>query len=191
MTEVREFSKAIESWRASLPQELTIPSAIKWDHSNACIIVMHALFYQLNMVFYRTIRIRLSASGWDTIIRERQQLFDATSEASLLFRRAMIHDIIQTMPPFLYVPRSRHGNITRPIEPRLIFSFRIDCVAQLIAIQMEMAQDLNYTAARTRNLEADLHVFIAYFEEVGRKWPYAGVYCKAFKLAQSRAGLTL
>jgi hypothetical protein len=83
---------------------------------------MHALFYQLKTIFYRTIRLRLSASDRDTIIEDNQQLFNATSEASSLLQRAMMHDIIQLTPPFLYVPRSSQRNVMRVSKIRLTFS---------------------------------------------------------------------
>lgn len=101
MHKVRQFSEAIEDWRASLPPELEIALGTVWNNSNIWIIVIHALSYHLEAIFYHIICKDEDAYPPDLMAEINQQRLVAIFEWGTLFRRAMVHDLIQFLPPWL------------------------------------------------------------------------------------------
>ena len=62
---------------------------------------------------------------------------------------------------------------------------RIEYIAQLMAIQMDISRRVECSVGTKFNLKADLEIGLGYLAEAAKKWSSAGVYCKAFTSAKS------
>lgn len=62
----------------------------------------------------------------------------------------------------------------------LMFTFRMDCKAQQVAILVETLQAGDRVGARTVTMQADLCIFQAYFEEMEKRWPSGIKYSRLF-----------
>ena len=62
---------------------------------------------------------------------------------------------------------------------------RIEYIAQVMAIQMDISQRSQCLVGTKFKLKADLEIGLGYLAEAAEKWSSAGVYCKAFTSAKS------
>ncbi|PVI04538.1 hypothetical protein DM02DRAFT_668961 [Periconia macrospinosa] len=158
--EAMQFHKAMEDWRSSLPLELRPDLTNDLDSTSmSCIVVLHITSFQVEVMFYRTIRTRKVVSGTDI----DRVLDKAVMEATSLFRKAVTLNITKHIPPFLN-----------------------EFLAQLAAVQIETIQTSSIThgsngSARAVSLHADLYVFLAHFEEFEKRWPSATKYSRLFR----------
>lgn len=67
-------------------------------------------------------------------------------------------------------------------------SGRIDYIAQLAAVQVEMAKIVETGSGKMAGFKADLDVYLAYLEEAGKKWKVARVYHGGFRGVGERLG---
>ncbi|KAF1976295.1 hypothetical protein BU23DRAFT_44863 [Bimuria novae-zelandiae CBS 107.79] len=156
MSQVRELDKALKDWQVSLPQQLNILSAASCTYSDACIVTLHLLFYQISVLFHRTVCRRLSTLDSHKVAAYKQQLSDVTAQGWSFLRQAMMQDALCFAPPFI-----------------------IESIAQMIAVCIETAQ--KSPQGVTQAHRSDLTVFIAYFEEMVQKWSSAKLYARMFQ----------
>jgi hypothetical protein len=65
---------------------------------------------------------------------------------------------------------------------------RIDSIAQLSAISVELTRDIPPGSGRMASFKADLAVYLAYLEEVGRTWKVARIYFAGLRGAREKIG---
>ncbi|KAH7112102.1 fungal-specific transcription factor domain-containing protein [Dendryphion nanum] len=156
--EVQELQAVITSWQSDLSDGLDVVAITSLNESNWCVVALQAIRLQMEMMLYRTLRLRHKELEPDLEIDISQQLVNIVLEGSCLFRKVMMHDAIRFTPPFLF-----------------------DCVGQLVAVQIAMLQASDCVGTRAVTLQADLYMFLAYFEEMEKRWPSATKFSCLFK----------
>lgn len=100
----RDFANAILEWRSSLPNDL-LPSRVStWSSENVRILILLAMSYRLERVFYRTVREQSRGSDDQEPVKwYKQQLLSSIFELDTLLNRAVVHDLVQFAISSLYV----------------------------------------------------------------------------------------
>lgn len=96
------YAEEITTWRRQLPEDLSPARVQSWSRDNVWIIVLLALSYRLECVFYRHAREVMQQEGdKSTVSWCRQQLWGCVFELDTLMNRAVMHDLIQYCPSSL------------------------------------------------------------------------------------------
>jgi hypothetical protein len=93
-----ELEKAIHHWRKELPLELHVDSAERWSNETVWILLLRAMSYRLECVFYRNLR-KLYDAGEDSskpCALQKQQ--NAMLELSAVLDRIMLQDLVGCCP---------------------------------------------------------------------------------------------
>ncbi len=96
-----ELAEAISRWRGSIPEELLIDRVTTWTSGNVWIIVLLAMSYRLECVFYRLVRERAKGVDADALAWSKQRLLASIFELDTLMKRAIVHDLVHLCPPSL------------------------------------------------------------------------------------------
>lgn len=93
-----QLEKAIYHWRKNLPPELYIETVEQWADDTVWILVLRAMSYRLECVFYRNFR-NLDDSGEDSSKHHAlQKQQNAMLELSTVLDRIMLQDLVGCYP---------------------------------------------------------------------------------------------
>lgn len=99
---VMTYADEIATWRRRLPEDLSQSRVQFWSRDNVWIIVLLALSYRLECVFYRHAREVMHQEGDESTVSWcRQQLWGCVFELDTLMNRAVMHDLIRYCPSSL------------------------------------------------------------------------------------------
>lgn len=96
------FADSMSTWRHDLPNDLLVDRVKHWNSKNVWVIILQAMSYRLECIFYRTLREHLRKLGDEDSLRWcNQQLFNSIFELDILMNRAVVHDLVQYAPSSL------------------------------------------------------------------------------------------
>jgi hypothetical protein len=98
-------------WRSALPPELHTETVADWSTENVWVLVLKAMSYRLECVFYRNLREVLGAGEDESRRRALQKQQGAMLEFDAILDRVMLHSLVEFCPLALYVLCPLH---TRP-----------------------------------------------------------------------------
>lgn len=89
-------------WRRALPPELQPESVDSWSHENVWILILRAMGYRLESLFYREFRElpRLQQDAFGRRALQKQK--NAMLELDSIFHRIMLHDLVGFCPFSMY-----------------------------------------------------------------------------------------
>lgn len=93
-----DLEKAVHHWRKDLPPDLHIEIVEHWSNDTVWILVLRAMSYRLECVFYRNLR-NLYGEGEDNSkhrVLQKQQ--NAMLELSTVLDRIMLQDLVGYCP---------------------------------------------------------------------------------------------
>ncbi|CAI6337668.1 unnamed protein product [Periconia digitata] len=161
----QNLENKISTWRAKLPPELSATHLLSSGidiPAKSCIITLHMSAFQLEVMLYRS--ILRSSNDVNSNDPTKTKLDAAVLEGVALWRKGIAVDVVKGAPAFLN-----------------------EFIAQLLAIQTETLQANSHitnssnNGARALGFQADLYVFVAYFEEFENRWPTAVKYSHLFR----------
>ncbi|KAK5400806.1 hypothetical protein LTR06_011227 [Exophiala xenobiotica] len=175
LSTITEFPDAVAHWRRSLPKELlptedTLLSRVTLKPtSNVWMIVLLAMSFRLECLYYRTARDQLrplnnsEAIDWCT-----KQLFESTFELDTLLNRAVVHDLVQYAPSSLIV-----------------------CALNLLAFHIEIGLDKSTSFAMKIAVKARIHTCLSYLQSMSDHWRIAKWSLRVSNWVVRRSGLGL
>lgn len=98
----RELAKALSSWRKSLPRELQIEGVQSWSSGNIWILLLLAVSYRLECIFYRTVRRKYQAENNSLCDWASSRLWRTMFELDTIVGRVITHEAVALLPIVLY-----------------------------------------------------------------------------------------
>jgi hypothetical protein len=191
----REFANSILDWRCSLPEDLLPSRVTVWSSDNVWILILLAMSYRLECVFYRTVREHSRGSDdQEAVTWYKQQLLSSIFELDTLLNRAVVHELVQFAPSSLYVIR-RHSLNTLLLHSSFWSSLTpktgIICASNLLAFQIEVALDPTSSLTQKVTAKARIHAGLSYLRDVSKNWRIAKWTLRVSELVVHRACLSL
>ena len=93
-----ELEKAIHQWRKELPPELHIENAEHWSNDTVWILVLRAMSYRFECVFYRNLGNLYDAGEESSKHHAPQKQQNAMLELSTILDRIMLQDLVGCCP---------------------------------------------------------------------------------------------
>ncbi|RFU28806.1 hypothetical protein B7463_g7554, partial [Scytalidium lignicola] len=113
-----DLADKFSMWRQSLPEEFQAERIQSWSNYNMWILLLLAVSYRLECIFYRTLQKRYKTENVTLYDWATQRLWSCMFELDTIIGRAVTHDIIDILP----------------------MSF-INCVSTVLALYIETALD--------------------------------------------------
>ncbi|EXJ91718.1 hypothetical protein A1O3_00268 [Capronia epimyces CBS 606.96] len=175
-----ELAEAISHWRSSLPAELSVDMVVRWSKENVWILVLAAMSYRLECVFYREVKKQLRTVTMDGVNADTdadtnanldwasQRLYSSVFELDTVIGRVLTHNLGQFCPASIVI-----------------------CTSTLLALQVEVALDPTATEPRRLVAKAHIHAGLSYLGSIGEHWPSAIWALRVFEAVASRPDLSL
>jgi hypothetical protein len=90
-------------WPSALPPELHTEAVSDWSRENVWVLVLKAMSYRLECVFYRNLREVLGAEEDESRRRALQKQQGAMLEFDAILDRIMLHNLVEFCPLSMYV----------------------------------------------------------------------------------------
>src|SRR6201999_3683647 len=98
-----DLERAIMQWRSALPPELHTDTVGDWSNENVWILVLKAMSYRLECVFYRNMRELFGAGEDQARRRALQKQQGAMLEFEAILVLVMLHSVFANCPLSMYV----------------------------------------------------------------------------------------
>jgi hypothetical protein len=92
------LEEAIFQWKRALPPELHTEIVEDWSHENVWILVLRAMSYRLEFVFYRNVRELYKPGEESSIRRALQKQQNAMLELDAILNRIMLYNLVSSCP---------------------------------------------------------------------------------------------
>ncbi|KAF5640800.1 cutinase transcription factor 1 beta [Fusarium sp. NRRL 52700] len=166
-SEIKILEDDIMGWKNKLDPEISLMAFQEWSTANVWVLVLLAISFRLEAVFYRALReLHRRSSDYTSMQRVTQRQENAMFELSSIVQRASINNVIGLCP----------------------MSF-MTCASSILAMRIEIALEPNTTPKKKMALTAQLFTELQYIRESCEYWSSMTWTLRMFEVAISRTGL--
>ncbi|KAG4281967.1 hypothetical protein FPRO06_10871 [Fusarium proliferatum] len=168
-SEIQDLENDILGWKNKLDPGISLLSFQEWSVANVLVLVLLAISFRLEAVFYRTLRDIYRRNGDSASMQQvTQRQENAMFELSAIMQRASINDVIGLCP----------------------LSF-MTCASSILAMRIEIALDPTTGPKKKKALTAQLFSELQYLREGCEYWGSITWTVRMFEAAMVKTGLSI
>ncbi|QGI85672.1 hypothetical protein CEK25_012401 [Fusarium fujikuroi] len=168
-SKIQGLEDDILGWKNKLDPGISLLSFQEWSVANVLVLVLLAISFRLEAVFYRTLRDIHRRNGDSASMQQvTQRQENAMFELSAIMQRASINDVIGLCP----------------------LSF-MTCASSILAMRIEIALDPSTAPKKKRALTTQLSTELQYLREGCEYWGSITWTVRMFEAAMVKTGLSI
>ncbi|KAM5374737.1 hypothetical protein ACJZ2D_006381 [Fusarium nematophilum] len=170
--EIESLENEIMEWKRNLDTTMSMGALHDWNVDNIWILVLLAMSFRLEAVFYRALGAHFRRSGDDSSLAQVTQKQDnAMFELSSIIQRASLHQVIGHADP--------------------LNSASMTCASTILAMRIEIALDPGTNPKRRFTAKMQVNAEIEYLREACQYWTSLTWTLRMFEAAILRMGLNI
>ncbi|RFU29310.1 hypothetical protein B7463_g7038, partial [Scytalidium lignicola] len=167
VTAARDLESALSAWRSSIPDEIRMDSIEDWSFSNVWALVLMAMSYRFECIFYRDLKKRSRLDNRELAMQHERKQLNAMLHLDNVLEQIMLHNLTGFCP--------------------LSVAF---CASTVVALHIETA--ITATAGSSRKLISRNRIQngLAYLQIVSTNWISTKWMLRMFDVVLSRTSLS-